>query len=294
MKKHDLYIIAAGSLWALTGPVFQLLASAGFTRMGAVGVRLFVAFCATLLLCFVKKIPFWQMSPKHLLYCAGAGIPGYAMFNFAYFNTIASSSLSIAASLLYTSPAFVVLLSLLFYKEKVTKQKLAALFCTVFGSILITGTASQTGQITGQGLLWGLASGFGYALYNLLSKAPLSKNQPEAVALYSLFFGMLAAFVIEPPSRYFYLLKSPLALIPALVLGLLCCMLPSLLFAKGLAFCKPSRASILVSFELIVAAIIGFAQGDSVSPIQIMGLFLLVFAIVALNLPVHQPPLAKS
>lgn len=56
-----------------------------------------------------------------------------------YFHTIQASSMAVAAVLLYTSPAFVILLSALCFHEKITLQKLGALVVTFAGCVLVTG-----------------------------------------------------------------------------------------------------------------------------------------------------------
>ena len=44
-----------------------------------------------------------------------------------------------SAILLYTAPTFVVLLSALFWREKITKQKLLALIIAFFGCCCVAG-----------------------------------------------------------------------------------------------------------------------------------------------------------
>lgn len=289
MKKADIYVICAGVLWAFTGIIFQFLALFGFTRMGSVAIRLIVACLGMLVVCLARGKRLFCIAAKDLLYCAGSGVLGLAMFNFAYFSTISMTSLSIAAAFLYTSPVFVMLLSHIAYKEPLTKPKLLALGATILGNILITGTVSQAGLLSWLAIAMGLLTGFGYALYNLLSKVPLERNAPEVVTFYIMLFGMLAAFFLEPPSKIFPLLNGSAAIITALTLGLMCCMLPSLLFSKGLAGSDPSRTSILVSSELVVATLLGFIKGDPVGFEQIAGLILLLIAVIIVNVkPRHR------
>ncbi len=275
----------AGVLWAFTGFVFQQLAQLGFTRMGAVGIRMFLACIGMFVVCLVRYKTFPKLCFRSLLFCFGAGVFGFAMFNFFYFETITLTSLSMAAAFLYTSPAFVILLSRIFYKEVFTKPKLLALLATLLGSILITGAMSAQGSLSWAGLAMGLLTGFGYALYNLFSKAPLATHSPEVVTFYTLLFATVASFLLEPPMQSFTLLNTAYAWGLALCLGLLCCMLPSLLFSKGLSQIPPGRASILVASELVVATWLGILQGDSFGIAQILGFVLLLSAIVMVNWP---------
>lgn len=285
MKKADVYVIGAGIFWGLTGSVFQLLARAGFTRMGAVNIRMGVACLGMLAVCLVKNRRFPRVALRDLPYCLGAGVLGFALFNYFYFNAIAMTSLSVAAALLYTSPAFVIVLSRVFRKEPITKSKAMALAAVIAGSILATNALDQAAGVSPAGLGLGFLAGFGYALYNLFTKVPLSRNLPEDVTFYNLLFAAVATSFMAPPTTYWHLLQTPGVVAAVLLMGLVCCMLPSLLFSKGLSGASSGRASILVSVELIVAACIGFVLGDPVKIVQVLGLVLLLAAIFILNVP---------
>ncbi len=283
MKKGDIFILLAGALWGLTGLMFQLLAQGGISRMGAVAVRLGLAALGMLAVCLWREKRFPRMALRDLPYCAGAGILGFAMFNFSYFTTISLTSLSVAAAFLYTSPAFVIVLSRFLYKEPITKAKVLALVATVGGSALATGAVATVDNIGWAGLAMGLVTGFGYALYNLFSKAVLARNSPETVTFYTLLFGALATWILEPPASFLPHINTPFLVLAALAVSLLCCMLPSLLFSKGLSLSTPGRASILVASELVVASVIGFVQGDPLGPGQLLGLGLLLLAIAVVQ-----------
>ena len=73
-------------------------------------------------------------------------------------------SLSTAAILLYTAPTIVMLLSALFFKEKITPIKLAALVMAFAGCCLVSGLGQGENALSLGGLLFGLGSGVGYAL----------------------------------------------------------------------------------------------------------------------------------
>ena len=65
------------------------------------------------------------------LWCfAGTGIVSLLLFSWCYFSGMQEASLSVMAVLLYTSPAFIVLLSVLLFRETLTRQKLLALVLT--------------------------------------------------------------------------------------------------------------------------------------------------------------------
>ena len=64
--------------------------------------------------------------------------------------------LTVAAILLYTSPAFVIIMSAIIWREKITKNKLCALVLTFTGSVLVSGYTAGDLNIT----LYGFFSSF--------------------------------------------------------------------------------------------------------------------------------------
>lgn len=73
--------------------------------------------------------------PRHWYYFFGSGVCSLVFFNWCYFSAISTSSMSVAAVLLYTSPVFVTLLSALFFRERITSHKVAALALTFWQAV---------------------------------------------------------------------------------------------------------------------------------------------------------------
>src|SRR5699024_1644672 len=109
-------------------------------------------------------------------YFIGTGIFSIIFFNYTMFKTIELASISISAALLYTGPAFVVILSRLIFKEKLTNQKLIALILTLIGTSLVVELFPlSVDNLPISTILIGLCSGLGYALYSIFSKFALKK-----------------------------------------------------------------------------------------------------------------------
>lgn len=102
----------------------------------------------------------------------GTGLLSLVFFNYCYFRAIDGSSISIAVLLLYTALVFVMLLSLILFGEKFTGRKMLALLATFCGCGLITGIFASKLALTAEAFAFGLASGFGYALYSILANWP--------------------------------------------------------------------------------------------------------------------------
>lgn len=286
-KKSYLYILIAASLWGCIGVFTKLLSAAGLSSMETVAVRSALAVVLFGLYLFVTDRDALKIDPHHWYYFFATGVCSQLFFNWCYFSTIASSSMSVAAVLLYTSPVFVTLMSAAFFKEKLTALKVGALVLTFGGCVLVTGLFPFGQQsLSPQALLTGLGAGFGYALYSIFGKFALAKYQPSTVTFYTFLFTAAFSLPISGIYRHPELLLDSRAVVGAFGVGLLCYILPNLLYTKGLQHAEAGKAAILATLEPFVAALlgIGFYQ-EEVTAYKLLGMAAIFAAILLLNRP---------
>ena len=117
MKKTSSYIsiLASAVLWGSVGLFFTLLSSYALSRMEIVFLRTFVAATLLFLYLLVFNREKLRVRLRDLWLFFGTGIVSLLAFNYCYFSAMAYTSLAVAAVLLYTAPAFVAVLSALFF-----------------------------------------------------------------------------------------------------------------------------------------------------------------------------------
>ncbi|MDX1617995.1 MAG: DMT family transporter, partial [Balneolaceae bacterium] len=169
-------MVAAGAvLWGGIGFFIDGLSRAGFSALQIVALRVVTATAMLFIYLLVRKPRLLRIRIKDSLYFFGTGVLSISFFNWCYFTAIREVSLSVAVMLLYTGPAFVVLLSRLVFGERFTKQKMGALLMTVAGCALVVKLIPLSMEaISWYGILIGLGSGFGYALYSIFGKTALN------------------------------------------------------------------------------------------------------------------------
>ena len=106
-----LLVLAAGSFWGLMGLLVRSLNEAGLSSMEICFIRAVITFVCMLagLLLFDRKAI--RVRGRDIWCFIGTGAFSVTFFNFCYFKTITLTSLSVAAVMLYTAPAFVMLMS---------------------------------------------------------------------------------------------------------------------------------------------------------------------------------------
>ena len=285
MKKAYLQIIAAAALWGCIGLFLKLLTAAGLTSMQGVALRSVVGVVFYGLFLFFTDRTALFIVPRDWYYFFGTGVCSLLFFNWCYFSAITLSSMSVAAVLLYTSPVFVTLMSALFFREKITPVKTAALAVTFAGCVLVTGLFPLGREtVSLPVILFGLGSGFGYALYSIFGKFVLKKYSPATVTFYTILFCALFSLPISGLSANPAPLGDWRAWAGALGVGVLCCALPYHLYTAGLRDAEPGRAAILATIEPFVAAGLGILLfHEAVTPWKLLGMAAILGAVILLN-----------
>lgn len=261
MKKlAPLLIILAGCLWGTMGLFVRHLNAMGLAAMEIVEVRSILAALILFPCTALKDRRLLQLRPNNLWPLIGSGIFSIVFFNFCYFSTIARMNLSAAAILLYTSPIFVMLMSLIFFHERLTAKKLLALGLAFSGCCLVSGLASAAEALSLGGLLLGLGSGFGYALYSIFSRVSLNQGLGSmTITNYTFLFAAIGgAFFTDFRTIAAALARHGLPLLGFLILYcIVTTVLPYLLYTAGLSHVENGPASVLASVEPVVATLLG-------------------------------------
>ena len=287
MKKYlpHISILAAGILWGMIGLFNRHLIAGGFTPQTIVLVRNFGGFLLMTVLFFFMDKRIFRIQARHLPFFLGTGVVSVVLFTLCYFSCQAQSSLAVAAILLYTAPAFVILMSAVIFRETITGRKLLALAVAFLGCAAVSGIFSGGLSVTVGGFLMGIGSAFFYALYSIFARFALAHYQPLTVTYYTFVCAGIASLFVGSPAAAVTLLASSPAM-PLLALGLvvLCTVAPFILYTKGLSQVESGKASILASVEPVAAALAGIvAFGEPLSFGVIVGLGCIFLSVCILE-----------
>ena len=173
--KGILFILLAGACWGSIGIFVRRLGAAGLGSMEIVALRSIFTVIFMFLFLTVYDRSLFRIRFRDLWCFAGTGIFSMVFFNYCYFRLITISSLSVAAVMLYTAPVFVMLMSAVLFRERITPVKLIALAATVVGCAFVTGIAGGV-HMTPFAILLGLGAGFGYALYSIFGRYAVQRG----------------------------------------------------------------------------------------------------------------------
>lgn len=228
--------------------------------LGAVEVtfgRTLFASLALLLVCRGLQVPSsldFKSTDTWLLLFSGILL---AFHWVVFFATIQISTVAIGLITFSTCPVFTALLEPLFFREKWRGDYLAAALFVLIGVLIISGAA--TGEFSYiKGVVYGLISGFSFALLQLLNRRLTNangalvtvtvQNSVAALVLLPMVFFSIKSFTV---SQWAYLL----------VLGVFCTAIAQTLFINALQRVSVSIASLIAAglepvYGIIVAALL--------------------------------------
>ncbi|WP_405342862.1 DMT family transporter [Ruminococcus sp.] len=291
MKRFAVFfVLLAGTLWGCIGIFVRRYNEIGLSSMQTVAVRMVIAAVLFSLFVLIYKRSLFIIHLKDIWIFIGSGVISVGLFTYCYFSSIELSSLSVAAVLLYTAPAFVMLFSLTFFKEKMTIPKAISLVLAVLGCAMTTGVIGGMLNVTLAGFLFGLGSGVCYALYSIFSRFALNRGyEPFTITLYTFLFSAvfcLCVTDIRPVVRVVFADWGSAGY--ALLFALVSCVLPYVFYTLGLKYIRSSTASIIATVEPVVATIIGavvFSEPLNV-PFGYLGVALVFLSVVLINIKI--------
>lgn len=280
-----IYVLFDAALWGIIGIFVNELSRAGFTSLQIVTLRVISAAVMLVAYLALRNPGLLRIDVKDSISFIGTGIFSVVFFNWCYFTAIEEISLSIAVILLYTGPAFVVLLSWIFFDEPMTRRKIIALLMTLAGCILVANIfPMHLRSLNIFGLLVGLGSGFGYALYSIFGKHALRKYESLTVITYTFLFAS-AVLLPAGAATIDVNLLTKMEVWPVIAgLGLFPTAVAYLLYTTGLSMVESSRASIAATVEPVVATLVGvFMFDEYLTVFQWLGILLVLTAVILIQ-----------
>jgi drug/metabolite transporter, DME family len=275
-------VILAAILWGLAGGLGGFLMDKGWDPLvisfyrGAVGLICILIWFLFQPTRWNKPLLFWSI-------VAGIGVAGNFVF---YFISISEGSIAVAATLMYTAPIFVLLISFIFRLEQASLFKWLAIAFVMVGVVLLTEVYSiGSDGITILGLVTGLGAGLSYALFIFGFKYASRHGQPQGILTIAfLAFTIITLFFIDHGEAV-SVFSSP-DLVWMILLGVFGAGLSFFLYVVGLKRTSPTSASIVAMVEPVTASLFGFmilSELLTITQLGGMGIILVTVTILSVK-----------
>jgi len=277
------FVVLAAFCWGVSGGIGGILLSEGWDAFvvsfyrGAIGLLFVLAW----LLVRPRgnglanyQLWFWSA-------IAGLGVAGNFSF---YFLSIAEGSVAVAATLMYSAPVFVYLVSFALKIESPTAVQWGAVVLVVFGIVLLTRIYDvDGGGATPVGIGAGLLAGLSYAVFIFGFKYAAPHGSPQAILVIA--FSVLAALLIWPAGvgQTIAVLDTPDWPLFAAI-GVFGAGLSFILYIIGLNHTAPTVASIVAMVEPVTASLFGvLILNESLIGLQIIGMGLILVTVTGMS-----------
>ncbi|GHB06166.1 DMT family transporter [Modicisalibacter luteus] len=277
------WIIIAAFLWGIGGGLAGILIERGWDPLvvafyqGAIG---FVCLFAWLLLQPKRR---WKGSRALTGWSVLAGL-GIAA-NFAlYFIGIEQANVAVAATLMYTAPIYVYLVSFIARLERPTLAKWLCILLVMAGTVLLTGLLrTDASSVSLAGIAAGIGAGLAYAVFIFSFKYASLYGQPHLALNIVLFTVVVALFpFIDYGQSAAAAVSSDIGWF--LLLGLFGAGLSFLFYLYGLRRTSPTIASIIAMVEPATASLFGVViLGEALSLAQGAGMAIILLTVTYLS-----------
>jgi drug/metabolite transporter (DMT)-like permease len=266
-----------GSLFAghaLISPVVLTQARTTFTVL---------VFGPILLLRFGRRI--FSISRRDLILCALVGTLGVACSNFFYYYAVQKSTVSLAITVQYTAPLWVLIYMVARGRERATVQRTAATLVAMIGTALAIGVFQTGVKFSLIAVSSALLASFGYAFYNVAAQGLVTRNHQFTVMFYMLLGAAVLWTVVDPPWKLMAQNFSGRQWGFLFVFACLSMVLPYMLYLSGLKYLDPTRAVITSCLEPVFAIIFAVLfVGETLRALQIVGIVAVLIATVMVQL----------
>ncbi|MFQ6032601.1 MAG: DMT family transporter [Candidatus Zixiibacteriota bacterium] len=248
--------------------------------------RALIAFALLFLATILLNPDSLRIRKRDFIYFAIYGLLSVTLCFLLFFYAIKFTTIATATILLYTYPAFIVILSAVFLKEKLTKTKLFALLLTFLGCILVIQVYDPAElKLNLRGIIYGLGAGLGAGLYSIFGKKAVERYSPWTVVTYALGFGSFFLLMIRGVTPLYSASYPSITWIWIFALAIVSTLLGYSIYTRGLKYIEAGRAGIVATWEVVVASLLALIIFcETLSALQIFGalfIFLGIFIIKA-------------
>jgi DME family drug/metabolite transporter len=237
----------------------------------------------------------FKINRADLMLCALVGTLGVACSNYFYYLAVQKSTVSLAITVQYIAPVWVLLYMVGRGKEPATLQKAVAALVAVIGTALAIGVFYSGVQFNAIGFNAALLASFGYSFYNIAAQGLVTRNHQFTVMFYVLSSAAILWLVVNPPWRLLAQHYSHQQWEFFLLFACLSMVLPYMFYLSGLKYVDPTRAVITSCLEPVFAILFAvILVRETLRPLQVAGIAAVLVATVMVQIKPRSASVSPS
>lgn len=282
-----LAVAGAGALWGLNGFFIRQLNYAGVDN--SYEISFFRFFFSIFLMSAVVLVKYgikgFKVTKHTLLCCIYLGAVCHAAYNVFYALGCGTAGLSLTAIIVNTAPIFTLLFSRMIYKEKITRNKIIAIFMNVFGCILCaTNGKLDIHTISVIGIIFALGGAVTYSTSAVMGRFIKEKVSPYVTCFYCFLFACVSLLPFSAKAMVTGPMNGKV-----LFIGMIYSLIPSglsyIFYYGGMRkVSESSKLPVLTSVEVVVAAVVAVTVfKEHMGVASLTGCILVILSILLMN-----------
>lgn len=288
--KGMILAIVAASMWGIMGIFVRELNAVGYGSADISFLRCLLAGALYFVFVKIKNPAALRVDLRGLIICLLYGLI-YSVSFLTYSISVSRIPVAVATVLMFMSPIWVTILSVVVFREKVRARKFVAILLCIVGAALTANLVGAGGDLDVLGIAAGILNGLGMALQILVPRYFSSRLERDTMLVYGFLGAAIGLVFFIHPSVMAASLTSPGAgrvLLSIFGIAILCTMVANVAYVKSTAFVSATTTSILSALEVVVGCLVGLVvYHETMTALQAVGAVIIVGASLGSELTDH-------
>jgi drug/metabolite transporter (DMT)-like permease len=288
--KFVLMMIVAVVVWAFAFPFIKIgLKELSFINLTI--LRFFVVCCILLIILVLKSKRFSKLEKKDVIPIFLLGFFGVMVYHFGLNYGEQFISPGAASLIIATIPIQIVILAVIFLKEKISLKKAVGIIVALVGVLVISFWGKEDASLEIDyifGAIAVLIAAIMGALYTIAGKKLLNRYSGFSLTVYAMLLGSLGLIPFINYSLFFEVSNMSIdGWIAVLFLGFFSTVIGYAIWYVALKIKSASEISIYLYAIPVISTIVSFFWfEDVITPMFVLGGFLVISGLVIVNMKI--------
>jgi DME family drug/metabolite transporter len=274
-----LAIALAAVLFGAAGAFAKLLFTVRVSPLDLTAIRTIIALLVFALFLMATSRSSLGFRRAHVPILLASGVT-FTAVNITFYTAISKISVAAAITLEYTAPFFVLLISVASGMRRLRAGDLSLVLIAILGCLLLTGTGGTLFSAS-QGVLWGLACGLSFGVFNMIGNACKDRGIGATTVTFHSF--LVSACIWLPVLPFLSIDTIPITAETIFFVGFICVVatiIPYWLLMYGLRQVDALPATIIGMLDPVAAGVIAwFLVGERLTLGNMAGICIIITAV---------------
>jgi drug/metabolite transporter (DMT)-like permease len=282
--------ITGVTLWSTTGIfISYLLKNFTLTPMTLAFWRNIMVIIALGLGLFIFQRSLLRVEKRDRWFLILYGL-SLTLMNALWTFSVAYNGAAVSTVLVYASPGITAVAGKLFFKERLTWLRIAAVIASLIGSALVARAIDPAQwNLNAIGIIIGILSAFSFTLYSLMGKIVFQRQINSWAATFYAFAVAAVAFAFTQNGETILSLGTHY---DGWLILIILAVIPTIggfgLYTASLGYLPAGTANLIAVLEPVLTTILAvFLLSETLLPIQLLGGALIVGSVISLRLEEH-------